>query len=130
MSSYIVLAVFWCGFFIILRKVREPTRSEPPARYEPDNILHLLEVSDKLHQLTERYRQIDTMLTNINLISADNEKGISLAIPDLTGKTAQYDFICAESDTDNFTAALTEERQRLKAEIIKTAESIGESLAS
>ena len=128
MDGIIFLCAFWCCIgFLWYRYGR--TR-EPPTRQKPDNILQLLEVSDELHALTEKYRQIDTMLINISLIGDSNEKGISLAIPDLTGKTAQYDFICAESDTDNFTAALTEERQRLKAEIIKVAESVGESLES
>ena len=124
MSSIIILVTFW----LVVGYVYHRLLSREPPPPEPADILKLIEVSDRLHQLTEQYRQIDTMLTNINLIGGNAEKGISLAVPDLTGKTAQYDFICAESDTDNFTAALTEERQRLKAEIIRTAEKIGESL--
>ena len=125
MSSIIILVTFWLVVGYVYHRLLS---REPPDRQEPDSILHLLEISDELHELTTKYRQIDTMLTNISLIGDSNEKGISLAIPDLTGKTAQYDFLCAASDIDNFTAALTEEQQRLKAEIIKAAESVGESL--
>lgn len=126
MDGIIFLCAFWC--FVGFLWYRYGRTREPPPPEPPDNILRLLEISDELHQLTIKYRQIDAMLTNISLIGDSNEKGISLAIPDLTGKTAQYDFLCAASDTDNFTAVLTEEQNRLRAEIIKTAKMIGGSL--
>ena len=122
--SIVIICAFWCVVGYLYHKFC--TREPPPP--EPDNILHLLEVSDKLHQLTERYRQIGEMLTNINLIGADSEKGITLDVPSLTGHSAEYNFICGVSDIDNFTAALTEEQNRLRTEIIKAAEMIGESL--
>lgn len=118
MSSIIILVTFWLGMVYLYRKC---CTREPPNRKEPDNILHLLEVSDELHQLTIKYRQIDTMLTNISLIGDSNEKGITLDVPNLTGHSAEYNFICGVSDIDNFTAALTEEQNRLRAEIMKTA---------
>lgn len=124
MSSIIILITFWLGMVYLYHRCC--TREPPPP--EPDNILQLLEVLDKLHELTEKYRQIDTMLTNINLIGADSEKGITLDVPSLTGHSAEYNFICGISDTDDFTRALQAEQQRLKAEIIKAAESVGESL--
>ena len=125
MSSIIILVTFWLGMMYLYRRC---CTREPPNRKEPENILQLLEVSDELHALTEKYRQIDTMLNNINLIGADSEKGITLDVPSLTGHSAEYNFICGVSDIDNFTAALTEEQNRLRAEIIKAAESVGESL--
>ena len=126
MNSIIFLVAFWCCIGFLWYKCNH--NREPPDRQEPDNILHLLEVSDELHELTTRYRQIGEMLTNINLIGADSEKGITLDVPSLTGHSAEYNFICGVSDIDNFTAALTEEQNRLRAEIIKVAESVGESL--
>ena len=122
--SIVIICAFWCVVGYLYHKFC--TREPPPP--EPDNILQLLEVSDKLHELTEKYRQIDTMLTNINLIGTDSEKGIVLDVPSLTGHSAEYNFICGISDTDDFTRALQAEQQRLKAEIIKAAESVGESL--
>ena len=120
--SIVTICAFWCVVGYLYHKF---CTREPPNRKEPDNILHLLEVSD---ELTTRYRRIGEMLTNINLIGADNEKSITLDIPSLTGHSAEYNFICGVSDTDNFTVALTEEQNRLRAEIIKTVEMIGESL--
>ena len=125
--SIVIICAFWCVVGYLYHKF---CTREPPNRKEPDNILHLLEVSDELHELTTRYRQIGEMLTNINLIGADNEKSITLDVPSLTGHSAEYNFICGVSDIDNFTAALTEEQNRLRAEIIKVAESVGESLES
>ncbi|GEM_PF-6284077 len=124
--SIVIICAFWCVVGYLYHKFC--TREPPPP--EPDNILHLLEVSDELHELATRYRQIGEMLTNINLISDNNEKSITLDIPSLTGQKAEYNFICGQSDIDNFTAALTEEQNRLRAEIIKAAESVGESLES
>lgn len=126
MNSIIFLCAFW--LFVGFLWYRYGRTREPPTRQKPDNILHLLEVSDELHELTTRYRRIGEMLTNINLISADNEKGITLDVPSLTGHSAEYNFICGISDTDDFIRALQAEQQRLKAEIIKVAESVGESL--
>ena len=126
MNSIIFLCAFW--LFVGFLWYRYGRTREPPTRQKPDNILHLLEVSDELHELTTRYRRIGEMLTNINLISAYNEKGITLDVPSLTGHSAEYNFICGVSDIDNFMAALTEEQNRLRAEIIKVAESVGESL--
>ena len=121
--------VIICAFWLVVGYVYHRLLSrEPPDRQEPDNILRIFEESDKLHELTTKYRQIDTTLTNINLISDNNEKSITLDIPSLTGQKAEYNFICGQSDIDNFTAALTEEQNRLRAEIIKAAESVGESL--
>ena len=126
MNSIIFLCAFW--LFVGFLWYRYGRTREPPTRQKPDSILHLLEVSDELHALTEKYRQIGEMLTNINLIGADSEKGITLDVPSLTGHSAEYNFICGVSDIDNFTRALQAEQQRLKAEIIKAAESVGESL--
>ena len=125
MSSIIILVTFWLVVGYVYHRLLS---REPPPPEPTDNILRLLEISDELYQLTIKYRQIDTMLTNINLIGADNEKSITLDIPSLTGHSAEYNFICGVSDTDNFTVALTEEQNRLRAEIIKTVEMIGESL--
>ena len=123
--SIVIICAFWCVVGYLYHKF---CTREPPDRQEPDSILRLLEISDELHQLTIKYRQIDTMLTNINLIGTDSEKGITLDVPSLTGHSAEYNFICGISDTDDFTRALQAEQQRLKAEIIKAAESVGESL--
>ena len=123
--SIVIICAFWCVVGYLYHKF---CTREPPDRQEPDSILRLLEISDELHQLTIKYRQIDTMLTNINLIGTDSEKGITLDVPSLTGHSAEYNFICGISDTDDFTRALQAEQQRLKAEIIKAAESLGESL--
>ena len=125
MSSIIILVTFWLVVGYVYHRLLS---REPPPPEPTDNILRLLEISDELYQLTIKYRQIDTMLTNINLIGADNEKSITLDVPSLTGHSAEYNFICGVSDIDNFMAALTEEQNRLRAEIIKVAESVGESL--
>ena len=127
MSSIIILVTFWLVVGYVYHRLLS---REPPPPEPTDNILRLLEISDELYQLTIKYRQIDTMLTNINLIGADNEKSITLDVPSLTGHSAEYNFICGVSDIDNFTAALTEEQNRLRAEIIKVAEMIGESLTT
>ena len=125
MNSIIFLVAFWCCIGFLWYRYNHNREPPPP---EPADILKLIEVSDRLHELTTRYRQIGEMLTNINLIGADNEKSITLDVPSLTGHSAEYNFICGVSDIDNFTAALTEEQNRLRAEIMKTAEMIGESL--
>ena len=115
MSSYIVLAVFWCGFFILLRKVREPTRSEPPSRYEPDsNLLLTLEKIDEMKITAERIRQLENILTDIDLIGNNSEKGITLTVPRITGSQTEYSFISSQADTTGFKAAAQSELDRLK----------------
>ena len=115
MSSYIVLAVFWCGFFILLRKVREPTRSEPPSRYEPDsNLLLTLEKIDEMKITAERIRQLENILTDIDLIGNNSEKGITLTVPRITGSQTEYSFISSQAETTGFKAAAQSELDRLK----------------
>ena len=125
MNAIIFLCAFWCFMWYVYHtfRTREPPNHEPP---EPDNILHLLEVSDKLHELTKKYRQIDTMLTDVTLIAGNSEKGIAVSVPSLTGKSTEYNFICSQADTEDFTKALQAERQRLKAEIFKVTDSISD----
>lgn len=115
MSSYIVLAVFWCGFFILLHKVIEPTRSEPPARYEPDSDLLLtLQRIDEMKVTAERIRQLENILTDIDLIGENAEKGIILTVPSISGSQTEYSFISSQADTTGFKTAAQSELDRLK----------------
>lgn len=125
MSSYIVLAVFWCGFFILLRKVREPTRSEPPARYEPDsNLLFTLERIDEMKVTAERIRQLENILTDIDLIADNAEKGISLSVPSISGSQTDYTFISSQADTTGFKTAAQSELERLKRQLQQQIDSL------
>ena len=125
MSSYIVLAVFWCGFFILLHKVREPTRSEPPARYEPDSDLLLtLQQIDELKIIAERIRQLENILTDIDLIADNSEKGITLTVPSISGSSTEYSFISSKTDTTGFKATTTAELERLKRQLQQQIDSL------
>ena len=118
MDGIIFLCVFWCvvGFmWYRYGKTREPPEPEPPARYEPDsNLLLTLQRIDELKVTAERIRQLENILTDIDLIADNSEKGITLTVPSISGQQTEYSFISSQSDTGGFRTATKAELDRLK----------------
>lgn len=121
MDGIIFLCAFWCfvGFmWYRYGKNREPPEVEPPARYEPDsNLLLTLERIDEIKVTAERIRQLENILTDIDLIGDNAEKGITLTVPSISGSQTEYSFISAHSDTTGFKAAAQSELDRLKRQL-------------
>lgn len=116
MDGIIFLCVFWCVVgFLWYRYGR--TR-EPPDRqetYKPDsNLLLTLERIDEIKVTAEKIRQLENILTDIDLIGENAKKGITLTVPSISGSQTEYSFISSQADTTGFKAAAQSELDRLK----------------
>ena len=132
MDGIIFLCVFWCCIGFMWYKCNH--NREPPDRqgpYKPDsNLLLTLERIDEMKVTAERIRQLENILTDIDLIGENAEKGITLTVPSISGSQMEYSFISANSDTTGFKAAAQSELDRLKRVLQHQIDSLqaGESL--
>ena len=99
------------------RNEQEPP--ELPELYKPDtDLLLTLQQIDELKVTAERIRQLENILTDLDII--DNaEKGISLSVPSISGSSTEYSFISSKTDTSGFKTAAQSECDRLKRELQK-----------
>ena len=67
--------------------------------------------------IAERIRQLENILTDLDLIADNAEKGITLTVPSISGSQTEYSFISAQADTSGFKAATQAELNRLKHEL-------------
>ena len=116
MDGIIFLCAFWCfvGFmWYRYGKTREPPDRQEP--YKPDSDLLLtLQRIDEMKVTAERIRQLENILTDIDLIGENAEKGIILTVPSISGSQTEYSFISSQADTTGFKAAAQSELDRLK----------------
>ena len=121
MDGIIFLCTFWCfvGFmWYRYGKTREPPKVEPPARYEPDsNLLLTLECIAEIKITAEKIRQLENILTYIDLIGDNSGKGISLSVPSISGSQTDYTFISSQADTSGFKTSAQLECNRLKQQL-------------
>ena len=115
MNSIIFLVAFWC--FVGFLWYRYSHNREPPERqepYKPDkDLLLTLQRIDELKVTAERIRQLENILTDIDLIGDNSEKSISLSVPSISGSQTDYTFISSQADTSGFkTAAQPETTQQ------------------
>ena len=132
MDGIIFLCAFWCfvGFmWYRYGKTREPPDRQEP--YKPDkDLLLTLQRIDELKVTAERIRQLENILTDLDLITDNAEKGISLSVPSISGSSTEYSFISSKTDTSGFKTAAQSECDRLKRELQKQIRALqaGESL--
>ena len=119
MNSIIFLVAFWC--FVGFLWYRYSHNREPPERqepYKPDkDLLLTLQKIDELKVTAERIRQLENILTDIDLIGDNSEKGISLSVPSISGSQTDYTFISSQADTSGFKTATRAECNRLKQQL-------------
>ncbi len=132
MDGIIFLCAFWCfvGFmWYRYGKTREPPDRQEP--YKPDkDLLLTLQRIDELKVTAERIRQLENILTDLDLITDNAEKGISLSVPSISGSSTEYSFISSKTDTSGFKTAAQSECDRLKRELQRQIRALqaGESL--
>jgi len=127
MDGIIFLCAFWCVVGYVYHRLlsREPPQPEPPERYEPDsNLLLTLRKIDEIKVTAEKIRQLENILTDIDLIGDNAEKGITLTVPSISGSQTEYSFISANSDTTGFKAATQSELDRLKRQLQQQIDSL------
>ena len=116
MDGIIFLCAFWC--FVGFMWYRYDKTREPPERYEPDsNLLLTLQRIDEMKVTAERIRQLENILTDLDLITDNAEKGITLTVPSISGSTTEYNFISSQSNTGGFRTATKAELDRLKRQL-------------
>lgn len=131
MNSIIFLIAFWCFVGFMWYKCNH--NREPPDRqepYKPDkDLLLTLQRIDELKVTAERIRQLENILTDLDIID-NSEKGISLSVPSVSGSTTEYSFISSKTDTSGFKTAAQSECDRLKRELQRQIRALqaGESL--
>lgn len=131
--SIVIICAFWCVVGYLYHKFcpREPPQPEPPARYKPDsNLLLTLERIDEIKITAEKIRQLENILTDIDLIADNSEKGITLTVPSISGSQTDYTFISSQADTSGFKTATRVECNRLKQQLQQQIRALqaGESL--
>ena len=121
MDGIIFLCAFWAlvGFLWHKYGRNEQEPPELPELYKPDtDLLLTLQQIDELKITAERIRQLENILTDLDII--DNaEKGISLSVPSISGSSTEYSFISSKTDTSGFKTAAQSECDRLKRELQK-----------
>ena len=113
--SIVIICAFWCVVGYLYHKLlgREPPDRQEP--YKPDSDLLLtLQRIDEIKVTAERIRQLENILTDIDLIGDNAEKGITLSVPSISGQQTEYSFISSKTDTTGFKAAAQSELDRLK----------------
>ena len=119
MNSIIFLCAFW--LFVGFLWYRYGRTREPPDRqepYKPDkDLLLTLQRIDELKVTAERIRQLENILTDIDLIGDNAEKGITLTVPSISGSQTDYTFISSQADTSGFKTATRAECNRLKQQL-------------
>ena len=116
--SIVIICAFWCVVGYLYHKLlgREPPDRQEP--YKPDSDLLLtLQRIDEIKVTAERIRQLENILTDIDLIGENAEKGITLTVPSISGSQTEYSFISSKTDTTGFKAATQAELNRLKHEL-------------
>ena len=116
--SIVIICAFWLVVGYVYHKLlsREPPDSQAPDK--PDsNLLLTLEQIDEIKITAEKIRQLENILTDINLIANNSEKGITLSVPSISGSQTEYSFISSQADTSGFRAAATAELERLKRQL-------------
>ena len=133
MDGIIFLCAFWAfvGFFWHKygRNRQEPP--ELPELYKPDtDLLLTLQQIDELKVTAERIRQLENILTDIDLIGDNSGKGISLSVPSISESQTDYTFISSQADTSGFKTAAQLECNRLKQQLQQQIRALqaGESL--
>lgn len=126
MDGIIFLCAFWCfvGFmWYRYGKTREPPDRQEP--YKPDkDLLLTLQRIDELKVTAERIRQLENILTDLDLIGDNSEKGISLSVPSISGSATEYSFISSQADTTGFKTATQSELERLKKQLQQQIDSL------
>lgn len=132
MNSIIFLVAFWCfvGFlWYRYGRTREPPERQEPYKPDTDLLLTLQQI-DELKVTAERIRQLENILTDLDLITDNAEKGISLSVPSISGSQTDYTFISSQADTSGFKTATRAECNRLKQQLQQQIRALqaGESL--
>lgn len=126
MDGIIFLFAFWCvvGFaWYRYDRTREPPDRQEP--YKPDkDLLLTLQRIDELKVTAERIRQLENILTALDLIGDNAEKGITLSVPSISGQQTEYNFISALADTGGFRTATKAELDRLKRQLQQQIDSL------
>ena len=121
MDGIIFLCAFWAFVGFLWHKYGRNEQEPPelPELYKPDtDLLLTLQQIDELKVTAERIRQLENILTDLDII--DNaEKGISLSVPSISGSSTEYSFISSKTDTSGFKTAAQSECDRLKRELQK-----------
>lgn len=121
MDGIIFLCAFWAFVGFLWHKYGRNEQEPPelPELYKPDtDLLLTLQQIDELKITAERIRQLENILTDLDII--DNaEKGISLSVPSISGSSTEYSFISSKTDTSGFKTAAQSECDRLKRELQK-----------
>ena len=83
----------------------------------PKNLPIKIQRIDELKVTAERIRQLENILTDIDLIGDNAEKGITLTVPSISGSQTDYTFISSQADTSGFKTATRAECNRLKQQL-------------
>ena len=102
---------------------REPPERQEPYKPDTDLLLTLQQI-DELKVTAERIRQLENILTDIDLIGDNSGKGISLSVPSISGSQTDYTFISSQADTSGFKAAAQSELDRLKRTLQQQIDSL------
>ena len=128
MDGIIFLVAFWCCIGFLWYRYNH--NREPPQRqesYKPNTDLDLLLTLEKIDEIkitAERIRQLENILTDLDLIGNNAEKGITLTVPSVSGQQTEYSFISSQSDTGGFRTATNAELDRLKRELQQQIDSL------
>ena len=121
MDGIIFLCAFWAFVGFLWHKYGRNEQEPPelPELYKPDTDLSLtLQQIDELKVTAERIRQLENILTDLDIID-NTEKAISLSVPSISGSSTEYSFISSKTDTSGFKTAAQSECDRLKRELQK-----------
>ena len=121
MDGIIFLCAFWAFVGFLWHKYGRNEQEPPelPELYKPDtDLLLTLQQIDELKVTAERIRQLENILTDLDIID-NTEKAISLSVPSISGSSTEYSFISSKTDTSGFKTAAQSECDRLKRELQK-----------
>ena len=125
--SIVIICVFWLVVGYVYHRLlsREPPDRQEPYKPNTDiDLLLTLQHIDELKVIAERIRQLENILTDIDLIGDNAEKGITLTVPSISGSQTEYSFISANSDTTGFKTATKAELDRLKRQLQQQIDSL------
>ena len=125
--SIVIICVFWLVVGYVYHRLlsREPPDRQEPYKPNTDlDLLLTLQQIDELKVIAERIRQLENILTDIDLIGDNAEKGITLTVPSISGSQTEYSFISSQSDTGGFSTATKAELDRLKRQLQQQIDSL------
>jgi len=105
----------------------DPEQEQAPEPQQALNVLDCLKAVDDLTDTANRYRQIDTVLTDLECINSEAVKNIVLNVPALTGNNTQYNFICGDDQSaERFREIAEAERLRLIDQLTEQAQRLSD----